>query len=213
MRTKFLGILTVACATLLTAGFAHADSYTDPATDVEFTATVTSSTVTVEVQCLKALLCGGIYIGDVTLKGFTFTGTPTTDSGSAAGWAVVNGGQNNNAIGTGGGCDSSLGLNGKAVCWDAALPLSTTLSSPITLIADLPNNDGAFTPGSLHVQATGYNNIDGTQTGGGKVLAVSNDLTASGVPVPEPNTLVFLGSGLFALTLLGRRLAFPGNRS
>lgn len=211
MKLRVCGVLIVACAILLGASLAHADSVT--VDDVLFTGTVTSSTVTVTIQCTVTSVCGSWYIGDVTLKGFTFTGTPTTDSGSASGWVVVNGGQNNDAIATGGGCDSSSGLDGKAVCWDANLPLATQLgTSTITLIADLPNGDGSIDD-VLHVQATGYTNTGGVGTGGGKPLAVSNDLTGAVITTPEPNTLVFLGSGLLALTLLGRRLAAPSNRS
>jgi hypothetical protein len=177
----------------------QADTVTD--NGVLFTATVTSTTVTVEIQCMVAA-CANWYIGDVTLKGFTFTGTPTTDSGSASGWTVENGGQNNDAIGSAlsAGCNGTQA--GMAICWDATLPLSTTLGNvltPIFLIADLPNSDGSIND-VLHVQATATSDVNGTN----KVFAVSDDLLGQTI-VPEASTLSMLGAGLLSLVGFGRR--------
>lgn len=193
VRTRILGFLIVAFAVLLGAGVASADSIT--VNDVQFTATVTSTTVTLDVQCLDITVCGNWYLGDVTLKGFTFTGTPTLGT-APSGYTLIDGGQNNNAVGSGGGCDSTQ--LGSAVCWDASLPLTTQLGSGvIEFTANI--TDGV--PGTLHVQATAYDNSSGSQTDGGKVLAVSDDLTT----VPEPSTFALLGLGLLGLAIAGRR--------
>lgn len=197
MRAKILGIALVALAVLLGAGLACADTITD--TNVQFTGTVTSSTVTLDIQCLNASICGSWFLGDVTLKGFTFTGAPTLGT-APSGYTALNGGQNNSAVGNGGGCNSTQ--PGSAVCWDASLPLTTQLGSGvIEFTANITNG----VPGTLHVQATAYSNSGGTQTNGGKVLAVSDDL-GPGAGVPEPSTFALLGLGLLALAVFRRRV-------
>jgi hypothetical protein len=191
--------LCMGIVALLGAGVAQADTITD--NNVQFTGTVTATTVTLTVQCLVPASCGTWFLGDVTLKGFTFTGAPTLGT-APSGYAVVNGGQNNNAVGTGGGCNDTQ--TGKAVCWDAPSTLTTQLGSGvITFTANITGG----TAGTLHVQATAYNNSAGTETQGGKVLAVSKDLTpGGGTSVPEPGTFALIGSGLFALGTLRRRV-------
>jgi hypothetical protein len=191
--------LCMGIVALLGAGVAQADTITD--NNVQFTGTVTATTVTLTVQCLVPASCGTWFLGDVTLKGFTFTGAPTLGT-APSGYATVNGGQNNNAVGTGGGCNDTQ--TGKAVCWDAPSTLTTQLGSGvITFTANITGG----TAGTLHVQATAYNNSAGTETQGGKVLAVSKDLTpGGGTSVPEPGTFALIGSGLFALGTLRRRV-------
>jgi len=191
--------LCMGIVTLLGANVAQADSITD--NNVQFTGTVTATTVTLTIQCLVPASCGSWFLGDVTLKGYSSTGSPTLGT-APSGYMLVNGGQNNNAVGNGGGCNSTQA--GMAVCWDAPSTLTTQLGSGvITFTANITGG----VPGTLHVQATAYSNSAGTQKGGGKVLAVSDDLTpGGGTSVPEPGTFALIGSGLFVLGTLRRRV-------
>lgn len=183
-------VLLVALAVFLGAIYTYGDTITDG--NIQLTATVTGATATVTITCLVPSSCGSDYLGDVTLKGFTFTGTPTLGSPSPSGYTMQNGGQNNGAVGSGGGCNGTQ--TQMAVCWDAPTTLNTQLGSPVTFTADIT---GGVQNGVLHVQVTGYDNTGGDQTQGGKVFALSDDLTGGGgpTPVPEPS------SGM--LTLLG----------
>ena len=180
-----------------------ADTYTDPATDVQFTGTVSPTLVTLTVQCLNASTCGSIYLGDVTLKGFSWTGTPL---GSApGGYTLEIGGMNLDALGSGGGCDGSD--LGSALCWDNPTPTNLSLklgTSPLVFTASI--SGGTFTDGgTLHVQASGFNTTAGTQTRGNKPLAVSQDLSGS-TTVPEPSTLALLAAGMIGFAVLGRKV-------
>jgi hypothetical protein len=174
---------------------ARADSIT--VNGITFTGTVTAitataSTATLEVQCTDLSICGGWYLGDVTLKGFSYTGTPTLAS-APSGYVLVPGGQNNSAVSTGGGCNGTQ--VGSALCWDASLPLTTVLgSSPIYFSANITGGS----VGTLAVQATGYNNPQGSQLGGDKMFAVSTPFQG----VPEPSSLALLFSGLAGFLLI-----------
>jgi len=211
MRVWFVKILFVAVIVLLGTTLAQAGSITGSVTDdnVKFTGTVTGTLATLTIECID-ITCNGWRLGDVTLKGFTFTGGPTPGM-FPAGYTVENGGQNDDAVGNGGGCNgatkSGKGQDGKAVCWDAALPLTTVLEDGtiFTFTAVIIDGSGS---GPLHVQATAYDNSTGSQKMGGKVLAVSDDLGPNTVSeTPEPSTFVFLGSGLLvALGAVRRRL-------
>jgi len=184
---------------LFLGGTARADSFTYDS--IVFTGSVTGTTATLTIQCTNAKACGAFYLGDVTLKGFNYSGSPTLVSAPAE-YFVVGGGQNNSAVGTGGGCNTNDTTG--AVCWDASMPLTTKLGT--TLYTFSVNISNGTVSGPLHVQATGYSNANGTRRGGGKGFAVSNDLSSSSVnSAPESGTLTLLTAGLLAIGLLGRR--------
>src|SRR5215472_9029751 len=131
MMSKFRFVLmaVLALTTLILGGTAYADTITDG--DLTFTATVTPTLVTLTIQCTSNVsTCENWFVGDVTLKGFTFTtlGTATAPTGFLD--MVQNGGQNNDAVGAGGGCNGTQ--KGMAVCWDALLPpLGTKLGTGV----------------------------------------------------------------------------------
>src|ERR1700674_1392245 len=196
---RFASLVGVVLLGLVLSSTARADSYTYDS--IVFTGSVTNPTATLTIQCTDAKACGGFYLGDVTLKGFNYAGTPTLVS-APVGYDAVGGGQNNSAVGTGGGCNSND--TSGAVCWYTSLPLSAKLGTILYTFSVSIDNGTASGP--LHVQATGYNNANGTQKGGGKGFAVSNDLSSSSVTsAPEPGTFTFLTAGLFAIVLLGRK--------
>jgi hypothetical protein len=198
-KQRFACLVGVALLGLVLSGTARADSYTFDS--IVFTGSVTGNTATLTIQCTDAKACGSYYLGDVTLKGFYYSGTPTAVS-APAGYDATGGGQNNSAVGSGGGCNSNDTTG--AVCWDTSLPMTTKLGTTLyTFSANI--NDGTVS-GPLHVQATGYNNAYGTQKGGGKGFAVSNDLSSSSVTgAPEPGTFTLLTAGFFAVVLRGRK--------
>jgi len=200
-KGRMSGVVMLAFC-LVFGSTAKADSFT--AGDVFLTGNVTGTTATLTIKCLDSG-CSGWYLGDATLKGFTFTGSPTLGT-APAGYTVLNGGQNNSAVGSGGGCNSTQ--PGQATCWDVQnTPLSFQLVTGATYTFTANIASGSYTPGSLHVQATAYNNTSGSQQGGGKVFAISDNLLV--MQTPEPSSLGLLVTGLIGLAFVSlRRLRF-----
>ena len=184
-------------------GVAKADSVTDD--HILFTGAVSAGTAELDIKCLDST-CNGWFLGDVTLKGFTFTGSPTLGT-APIDYTLQVGGQ---SVSAGGGCDSTQPT--MALCWDTkdVLPLTFKLVTGVTYQFTA---NGSFTPalpGSLHVQALGYDNAMGMQTGGGKVLAISDDMLAP-MSVPEPGSLGLLATGLIGLAFVSRRRLLLNN--
>ena len=194
-KAKWIAVLGMAVAIAVLVPAAHADTIT--VNDVLYTATVTSTTVTLTVQCQDGGVCGGYYLGAVSLKGFTFTGSPTDTSGTEPGvYSVQNGGANN---GIGGGCNGTQ--LGSAVCWSLTGTPTAIGGTTYTFSADITG--GSVGSDGLHLQTTAYDNPDeGHST---RVFAISSDLTGGNITVPEPSALSLLGAGLLGIFGLSLR--------
>lgn len=198
-KCRFACLVGVVLPGFALSGTTRADSFTYES--IVFTGSVTGNSATLTIQCTNAKACGSFYLGDVTLKGFNYSGSPTLVS-APAGYVTLGGGQSNSAVGTGGGCNGNDTTG--AVCWDTSMPLTTKLGT--TLYTFRVSISNGTVSGPLHVQATGYTNANGTQQGRGRGFAVSNDLSSSSSSsVPEPGTFTLLTAGLLAIGLLGRK--------
>jgi hypothetical protein len=177
---------------------AKADSVT--VGDIQFTGTVTSTLVTLTIQCLDSA-CADDFLGNVSLKGFTDLTFVGTGAGTQAGYTAHSGGQNN---GVNNDCNNTQPTT--AVCWSTTIPLTTQLGNGIlTFTADITGGVPPSAGNFLHVQAVGYNNDMADQTMGGKVFAVSQDLNGSIITAPEPAAFTMLGIGLLGLMGFARR--------
>src|SRR5579864_7450613 len=121
LKAVLAGSLLLIVLGIASAPAAFASPVSVTVNDVQFTANVSGSSVSLSIVCTNTSVCGGWYLGDVTLKGFTFSSFSGT--GAPAGYAISNGGQDNKAVGSGGGCNGTQG--GQAICWDAPSTLTT----------------------------------------------------------------------------------------
>lgn len=180
---------------LVLGGSARADSFTYDS--IAFAGSVTNTTATLTIQCTDATVCGGIYLGDVTLKGLNYSGSPTLVS-APAGYHALGGGQNNSAVGSGGGCNNKDASGG--VCWRTSLPTRTNALHFQRQHQQWHGKWASSRPGNWILKRRRR------ATGRGKVFAISNDLSSLPVSsVSEPGTFTLLAAGLFAIALLGRK--------
>ena len=86
-KYRFTCLVGVVLLGLVLSGSARADSFTYDS--IVFTGSVTGTTATLTIQCTDAKACGNFYLGDVTLRGFNYSGTSTLVS-APAGYSECN---------------------------------------------------------------------------------------------------------------------------
>jgi len=186
------------------AGTAKADSFQftvggNDGSSTLFTATVTSTDVTINVSCLNAI-CQGDFLSTVGLKGLSFTAVTDDPGGDPTGFSQVNSSQTNN--GQTGDCDAQQVTS--SVCWTTTSPKGSgtplQIGSGITFHAGL--TDGSFSLADLHLQALAFSSSDaGTNE---RVFAISQGPDST-TQTPEPASLTLLGLGLLGVPFLRRK--------
>ncbi len=86
-KYRFTCLVGVVLLGLVLSGSARADSFTYDS--IVFTDSVTGTTATLTIQCTDAKACGNFYLGDVTLRGFNYSGTSPLVS-APAGYSECN---------------------------------------------------------------------------------------------------------------------------
>jgi hypothetical protein len=94
-KYRFACLAGIVLLGLVLSCTARANSFTYDT--IQFAGSVTSTTATLTIRCTDAKVCGGSYLGDVTLKGFNYSGSPNLVS-APAGYDALGGGQNNSGL-------------------------------------------------------------------------------------------------------------------
>ena len=200
LRKVLVPALLILVLALACGGAAKADSFqfTVDGTDGSitlFTATVTSTEVTINVSC-KNVTCQGDFLSTLGLKGLSFTTVTDMSSGDPAGFSAVHNGGTD--VGGTGDCNSTQ--MGSSVCWTVTGNAVQIGSGGLTFEAGL--TDGSDTPADVHLQALAFSSAAAPTNG--RVFAISNG-PDSPTPTPEPASLMLLGLGLVGVPFLRRK--------